>query len=198
MKTTLSLAALAAILGLGAPARADHHTGGQPDAKAMQAMQAAMTPGEQHKKLARHAGKWNAVVKFTMGPGGEARESKGTSEMTMVLGGRWLKQDFTGSAMGQPFTGTGYTGYDNFKKQFVSLWMDSMSTSAMVSYGTADKDGKTVTYTTVMDEPMTGERDKKVKTVMRVIDDNKMVFEMWDKAQGKEWKALEITYTRAK
>jgi hypothetical protein len=135
---------------------------------------------------------------MVMGPGAPAQEAKGTAEFTAVLGGRFVRQDFTGDMMGQPFHGVGYTGYDNFKGQFVSTWMDDMSTGVMTSAGAADKDGKSVTLTGLMDEPMTGEKNKKVKQVLKIVDDNTMTFQMYDNAHGKEWVALEIDYTRAK
>ncbi len=100
--------------------------------------------------------------------------------------------------MGQAFQGIGYTGYDNMKQQFLSTWMDGGATSVTVAYGTLDKDGKSITFTGTMDDPMTGEKNKKVKQILRWTDDNTMVYEMWDSAKGKDWKAVEITYTRAK
>ena len=155
-------------------------------------------PGEPHQMLAKMVGKWNAVTKMMMAPGTEPMESKASAEFTSVMGGRWIRLEFTGEFMGQTFHGLGYNGYDNFRKRFVQTWMDDMSTGTMTSYGTASKDGKSVTYFGLMDEPMTGEKDKKVKSATRWVDDDTFVYESWDHAKGNEWKALEITYTRMK
>jgi hypothetical protein len=38
---------------------------------------------------------------------------------------------------------------------------------------------------------------EKVKTVERFETDNKYVMEMWAKKDGKDFKCMEITYTRA-
>lgn len=205
-RTSRALTTLALTLLL-APAA----SGEKPKAKAPAAPPAAMdqeammkewakwsTPGEPHKLAEKSVGKWNAVVRMVMGPGAEPMESKGTAEITAVLGGRWVRQDFTGEFMGQTFHGVGMSGFDNFRKRYISTWIDDMSTSMMVSYGTASKDGKSITYIGLMDEPITGEKDKKVRSVFRWVDDDTFVYESYDKAKGKEWKAMEITYTRAK
>jgi hypothetical protein len=131
------------------------------------------------------------------GPKSEPTISKATSEQKMALGGRFLQQDVTGEMMGQPFAGVGYTGYDNMKKKYVTVWMDNMGTAMATSEGTMDKEGTTITTWGKMDEPMTGERDKKVKYVTRIVDKDKLIFEMYDLSTwGGKNPAMQITYTR--
>src|SRR5947209_5397445 len=101
--------------------------------KAMEAMMRAGTPGDAHKKLAAMAGTYEAKVKMWMDPKTPPAESTGTAVMEMVLGGRWLQERFDGSMMGQPFSGIGYTGYDNIRQMYVGTWMDTVSTAAMSS-----------------------------------------------------------------
>jgi hypothetical protein len=166
----------------------------------MKNWQESMTPGTQHKMLEESVGTWDAEVKIWMqGPGSEATISKGTSEQKMVLGGRYLQQDFTGEMMGQTFTGTGFTGYDNFKKKYVGFWIDNMSTALMTMEGVLDKGGKSVTTWGKMDDPMTGVKDKKIKNVMRFVDKDTQVFESYDvTAYGDKKPTMEITYKRRK
>ena len=159
-----------------------------------------MTPGAQHKMLEESVGTWDAEVKMWMnGPSGEPMVSKGTSEQKIILGGRYLQQDFTGEMMGQSFTGTGFTGYDNFKKKYVSFWIDNMSTGMSTMDGALDKDGKSVTMWGRMDEPATGQKDKKVKYVTRFVDKDTQVFETYDVTSfGDKKPIMEITYKRRK
>ena len=166
----------------------------------MKRWQEAMTPGEPHKMLEESVGTWDAEVKAWMnGPNGEPLISKGTSEQKMVLGGRYLQQDFTGDMIEQPLAGTGFTGYDNFKKKYVSFWIDNMGTGMSTMEGTMDKDGKAVTMWGKMDEPMTGEKDKKVKYVTRFVDKDTQVFEVYDvKTYGEKKPTMQITYKRRK
>jgi hypothetical protein len=166
----------------------------------MKRWQESMTPGAQHKMLEESVGSWDAEVKMWMkGPSGEPMISKGTSENKMVLGGRYLQQDFTGEMMGQTFTGTGFTGYDNFKKKYVSFWIDNMSTGMSTMSGVLDKDGKSCTMWGKMDEPATGQKDKKVKYVTRFVDKDTQVFETYDVTSfGDKKPVMEITYKRKK
>jgi hypothetical protein len=156
------------------------------------------TPGAPHKDLAKSVGKWNANVKMWMAPDAPVMESKGTADFHATLGGRWIVQDFTGEFMGKPFHGMGQAGYDNFKKLYVATWQDDMSTAMFQMTGSPTKDGKGVEYWGLMDEPATGEKGKKIRSVVRWENDDTMVYESWDKAAGKTWMAMQITYARQK
>jgi hypothetical protein len=166
----------------------------------MKRWQESMTPGSAHKMLEESVGTWDAEVKMWMnGPGSEPMVSKGASEQKMVLGGRYLQQDFSGEMMGQPFNGTGFTGYDNFKKKYVSFWIDNMSTAMSTMDGVLDKDGKSVTMWGKMNEPATGEKDKKIKYVTRFADNDTQIFETYDvSAYGDKKPTMQITYKRRK
>jgi hypothetical protein len=166
----------------------------------MRRWQEAMTPGDPHKALEQFVGEWDAVTRVWMeGPGKPPMETTGASSSTMALGGRFLRQDFTGQMMGMPFTGVGFTGYDNVKKKYVASWMDSMSTALSTMEGTFDTSGKVLTTFGKMDDFTTGERNKTIKYVIRVVSPDKHVFEAYDQVGTKsEFKAFEITYTRRK
>ncbi len=161
----------------------------------MEVYQKLGTPGAPHKLLAGIAGSWNTKIKSWMEPDKPPMESKGTCEQKMVLGGRFLQQDFTGEMMGSTFTGIGVTGYDNHTKKYVSTWMDSMGTAILFFEGTASADGKAITQECRYDDPIKG--PMKWCSVTKIVDDNTHVFEMYgtDKS-GKEEKMMEITYTR--
>ena len=63
----------------------------------MKKWQEAMTPGDAHKKLEAFVGTWDAEAKSWMnGPTGEPAVSKGVSEYTSKLGGRYVQESFTG------------------------------------------------------------------------------------------------------
>jgi hypothetical protein len=99
--------------------------------------------------------------------------------------------------MGMAGRGFAIQGYDNFKKKYVAMWVDSMSTAMLTMSGNASRDGKTESMWGLMDEPMTGEVGKHVKYVTRVINDDKFIFEIHDLAiGGDKTKVVEIVYTR--
>jgi len=170
---------------------------GQPDQAAMMAAwQKYATPGENHARLKAFAGSWTAAVKMWMAPDAPPQESAGTEEAKLIMGDRYLQADFKGTFNGQPFSGVGFTGYDNGRKKFVGVWIDNMGTGIMTSEGTCDAEGKVYTYAAMATDPMTGKTSKS-RMVMRVDSDTKHTKEMYGKGpSGKEYKMMEIVYTR--
>jgi hypothetical protein len=164
----------------------------------MEAMMKAAMPGAAHKALDAMVGKWDTTVKSWMEPGQPAMETKGTTESSWVLGGRFVEQKFSGTFMNQPFHGIGFIGYDNVKKAYVSSWIDSMSTAMMVSTGKADEGGKAYTFTSTMADPMTG-NPTEITEKVKVVDNDHHTFEMWIPGpDGKPVRIMEITYSRMK
>ncbi|SLM48393.1 conserved exported protein of unknown function [Nitrospira japonica] len=166
------------------------------DMKAMmEKMEKAGAPGEQHKQLAKMEGKWETKTKSWMEPNTPPMETMGSCEHKMVMDGRFLKQKCMGDMMGKKFEGVGVTGYDNTSKKYTSTWMDNMSTSLHVMEGMAG-DAKTINQQGETTCPIRGHM--KLRSVMKIVDDNTHVFEMYgtDDKGGQEVKMMEITYTR--
>jgi hypothetical protein len=196
----LAFLVVIAALAIGADEKAKKTTpAGAMDEKAMMEMMAKYsTPGAEHKALESWVGTWDTTAKMWMDPNSPPQESKGASENKMALGGRFLEQSFEGTFMNQPFSGKGYTGYDLYKKQYVSTWMDTMGTMIMMATGTADASGKKVTMTGQMDDYMTGKK-MDFKQTATVVDADHNMFELWMTGpDGKMFKTLEIQYTRRK
>ena len=165
-------------------------------------MQAAMeiyaklaAPGELHTRMANRAGSWDTVTKEWTDPQKPPTESTGACEHTMLLGGRFLRQECTGDMMGQPYTGIGVLGYDNHGKKYVSTWMDSMGTGIFYMEGKAGKDDNRITLKGRYDDPLQG--PMKLRAVTKLVDADHEIFEMYGTGKnGKETKMLEISYTR--
>jgi len=173
---------------------------GQPDQQQMmEQWMALMKPGKAHEQLARQAGTWTTTMKMYMGgPGSPPMISHGKATMKTVLGGKFLQQEYDGQMMGMPMNGIGLTTFDNFRKQYVSTWADTMGLGILHMTGSISPDGKTQTMFTQMDEPSMGEIGKTVKFVTRFIDADTMNFEAWEVQYGNDFKAFEIEYKRAK
>jgi Protein of unknown function (DUF1579) len=161
----------------------------------MKAMMAYSTPGEIHQLLAKTAGSWRGDITMWMQPGAAPMKIVGESTNEMILGGRYLQEKNTGSFMGSPYEGIGLIGYDNAKKIFVSSWIDNMGTGMMYLTGTWDAPTKTITFTGTMVDPTAG-GDVKIREVYKLIDDNTQIMEMYSVSNGKEFKNMEIKYTR--
>jgi len=169
------------------------------DAKHDQMMEAMMKmamPGPMHDLLKPMAGTWKATTKSWMAEG-EPAVSEGTSENTWILGNRYLQTTFHGAFGGMPFEGYGLTGYDNQKKEFVSVWADNMGTGIAFSDGSADPSGKVLTMSSMMNDPATG-KPVPYKMITKVADENLYSMSMITVKDGKEHTEMEITYTRMK
>ncbi len=169
-----------------------------PSAAVMQAWARYGTPGEQHAFIARRAGVWEVEVTFWPRPGMPPEVSKGRTECTLIMGGRYLLEKFEGTAMGQPFQGLGLLGYDNLKKAFVATWIDSQSTGIFYTEGQPDADGKTVRYVGDMPDPVTG-KFRKSRSVEVELGPDARRMDSYDLGpDGKEFKNMEMVYKRVK
>ncbi len=164
----------------------------------MKKWQEAATPGEQHRHLNRLVGQWTTKTRMWMGPpGSPPMETEGTAEYRWILDGHYMLMEIHGEMMGQPHTGWGIIGYDNYRKQYTQAWIDNMSTATYFSAGNFDPSGNVLTLYGTMDEPMTGEIGKTVFYKVRLVDEDKHIFEIHDPVLGEgNTKVMEMVYTR--
>jgi hypothetical protein len=99
--------------------------------------------------------------------------------------------------MGQPFEGQGTLAWDNARKMLVTTWIDNMGTGVMYLEGTWDSASKSATLKGKSTDPTTG-KEMDIKETFTVIDDNTQKMEMFMTQDGKEFKNMEIVFTRAK
>lgn len=157
------------------------------------------TPGEGHKALAPLAGNWKYTAKFWMKPTEKPEESKGTSKTKWVMGGRFLQQEVKGKAMGKPFNGMGFTGFDTMREQYQTVWLDDMSTHMMLGSGTFDTAANTLKQSGEFSCAMSGDKNRWYRTDLKITDKNSHTYAMYTKGEdGNEFKSMEITYTRSK
>lgn len=155
------------------------------------------TPGPEHHRLEELVGKWKATGQFWMAPDTPPEPGIGVSVNTMELGGRYLKQEYDGDYMGQPFSGVGYTGFDNTTRRYQGVWLDSMSTGIMpASTGTADESGKVITFTREFVDPMSGQPTA-TREVMTLVDHDHHRFEWFQRMpDGSFFLMMKFDYER--
>lgn len=164
----------------------------------MQTCMEAGTPGEMHQHLAKSAGVWHGKTTMWMVPGAEPMQSECTSTISVIMDGRFTKCETAGDMPGMgPFTGFGLYGFDNVSEQFQATWIDNCGTGMMTGTGQLSSDGKSMTWKYNTHCPLT----KKLVTfrqVDRYTGPNSMTMEMHgvDPKSGKEYKMMEITFTR--
>jgi Protein of unknown function (DUF1579) len=182
--------------------------GGMPDmAEMMKKYEMAAKPGPHHKLLERSAGEWTTKSKMWMDPSAPPTETTGKSTCRLVLGGRFVQEEFDGdvimpNAKGemvkQAFKGMGLTGYDNVKNLYVATWADDMNTGILSMSGSYNPMTKTLQMFGQMDDVGMGIHGKTIRYESKIVSNDKHIFTMYDCHAGVDYKVMEITYTRAK
>lgn len=158
----------------------------------------ANMPTKEHAQLiADMLGEWTVENEVTFAPGAPVEKSTGTAKCEPIFGGRFVKMDYDGNMMGQPFKGFSLWGYNTPSGKFESTWIDSTSVGMMYSTGVKQADGS-IEWTGTWVDPITKET-KTSRAVTKMTDKNTMVYEAFDKTtDGTEFKMMTVTYTRVK
>ncbi len=166
---------------------------------AMEAMQKLGSPTEGHKVFEPLVGQWTYTAQWWMAPEAPPESMTGTSTNSLIFGGRFLQQQVRGQGEGQPpFEGLGVLGYDNIRKEYQSLWLDNMATGMMNGTGQFDAPTSTLTEQGEFSCPMTGEAHRPFRSVWKLVDQDHSLYESYSRApDGREFKTLELRYTRA-
>jgi hypothetical protein len=154
-----------------------------------------MTPGKEHQEYAKMEGDWVYTGKMWMDPAGEPQTFTGDAKFETLLGGRYCQMTVTGKMMGMDFKGIGTDGFDNGKKIYISTWIDNFGTGMMYMEGKYDEASKKIVYTGKMYDPMAG-KDTEAKQTIKKIDEKTFEMEMFNMMNGKEFKSMEMKYTK--
>jgi hypothetical protein len=153
-------------------------------------------PGPIHKEMAKRAGEYTAVSKFSI-PNGPTQETKGTAKITSILGGRFLQEEFSGTMLGQPFTSIHLNGYNNATKQYEATWIYTGSTAMMTMTGASSDGGKTIKFTATYVNEKGGKETLDI--THRQIDEDHFVVEIVGRSpDGSKGATMETIYTRKK
>jgi hypothetical protein len=162
-------------------------------------MKNLMKAGPEHLELAKLAGVWDVAGKCWMDPDPKKApvETKGTATFTVIFDGRFVRQDYNGEMMGQPYIGMGMEGFDNVTRKYSFGWIDGSSTSMTKLDGISEDGGKTIEYLGQMTCPATdGTAD--TRWLRKAISEDSFSFEMFMSPSGDNTKSMELIYTRRK
>ncbi len=188
------------LLALGLPAWAQEPAAAKDDP--MQAMMAAYARygeiGHEHRLLQQRVGTWDVTVRMWTAPGSPAEESKGTSECSLIMGGRFIHEKFESMVMGQAFSGLGLVGFDNIKKKYVGIWIDSMSTGIMNTEGVPAADGKSIEYMGDLPDPVANKYRQQRAVEYEEDADHRRIEAFHVGPDGKPFRSMEMVYIRRK
>ena len=164
----------------------------------MRQMMRLMLPGEGHTIFATMTGKWTTRMKIwnAAAPEQPPQESTGQSESKLILGGRFLLEDATGSMMRMPMQRLSILGYDNLTKEYTLVFYSNFGTATDLAVGTFDQEGKALILRGVFNEPA---GKTPFKNVLRMESDDVHTFESYKVLpNGTELKVIEQVNTRIK
>jgi hypothetical protein len=157
-----------------------------------------MTPGEMHRMMAKWDGNWNVEITMWMDTSTAAQSATGKVENKMIMNGLYQISKYSGDIMGMPFEGQGTTGFDNHRGLFETTWIDNMGSGIIKLEGFWNGANKTINLKGRMVDPSTA-TIKSIRQTIKIIDDNTQIMEMFTREpDGKEFKTMQIKYTRAK
>ena len=165
--------------------------------RAQEGMPPMPKPQKEHEFLNQFVGTWDSTMKMRMTADQPWMETKGSDTYSM-LGGFWLVYESKGDMMGMPFKGLGATGYDPYKKKYVSTWVDNMGPCLSVGEGTLDATGKVLTTTVSGTDCETG-KPCTFRIVQELKDNDTCTFSFFMTGKdGKEFEGMKGESKRKK
>lgn len=160
-------------------------------------MMAYGTPGAMHKMMASWDGNWTATIRFWVKPELPPDSITTVSVNKMINNGLIQYSTHNGSWAGMPFNGVSQTGYDNHRGIFWSTWFDNFGSGLTYLEGTWDEASKTISMKGKLTDPET-KQQLDMRETLKITDENTQFMEQFITHDGKETKAMEITFRRKK
>lgn len=93
-------------------------------------------PGERHAWMTPLVGEWKVEMRVYPGPGAEPIVGDDlTATRELILGGRYLREELTGTFAGSPSSRTAVLGYNNLDGRFEMTTFDTFEPGQMVYVG---------------------------------------------------------------
>lgn len=180
-----------------AAAPADAKAGGADVNAIVAAMAKFAEPAENHARLKGMEGSFDTSLTVYLNGKAQPAE-KGYAELWLMLGGRFLAEDYKGSFLGKPVSSHILFGYDNARKVYTSVRVTNLNTDMMVREGTVDATGKIITLKGTGFDPLTG-KTATGRMVYTLDSADKFSVEVFETKEGQpEAKLFDVSYTRRK
>lgn len=155
---------------------------------------AASELGPQQAALAEYLGRWDVDIAL---PGSSAH-SRGTAEYSWVIDGRWLGCRIKGTILGQPFEEFTILGYDSYAKETVEVSVESADNAMLMARGSSAGSARAVSVLYgELDEYLSGSLHRPYKVVLRWLNAQRHVTEVWDVGAGETpIEKVVFTFTR--
>jgi hypothetical protein len=135
-------------------------------------------PSKSHDVLEQFVGKWTFEVTTWSGSTAQPATSEVSGDYRWIFGGRFLVGHFEGYVNGRDFDALDILGYDNFRENFQSFWIDNSTTAFTLASGHYDAGRKELSVEGTQDDVASNRRDRKFKLVYRFPSPGEMVMEV--------------------
>lgn len=158
-----------------------------------------MNPSDKHELLKQFSGNWEVETEFVMEPGQPPMTFKSSSAGELLMGGRFVEVNTTGTVMGMPIEAMQLFGHDNAREVYTLYGIDGMGTAAVSAEGTYDPETKTLSLHGEEDDPIFY-APRKFKFVHRFIDEDHREYELWfltnEKGEEAPYRAISSKVSR--
>ena len=153
-------------------------------------------PTVHHDILDKLWGKWDYSVKIES-DAGETESLVLEADYRWALGGRFLVGGFDGYIDGGLFQAKEILGYDSYRSEYRSVWVDNNTTAFTLATGEYIARTKTLTFKGVQDNVEKDVRDEPFTFVYRFLDNDHFQIEVWrPNPAGKMIKGTTVSATR--
>jgi hypothetical protein len=153
-------------------------------------------PTVHHDILDKLWGKWDYMVTIESDDG-ETESLVLEADYRWALGGRFLVGGFDGYIDGGLFQAREILGYDSFRGEYRSVWVDNNTTAFTLATGEYIARTRTLTFKGVQDNVEKDVRDEPFTFVYRFVDEDHFQIEVWrPNPAGKMIKGTTVSATR--
>lgn len=99
---------------------------------------APFDPTKAHSQLALLAGAWEGTTTTRFDPSAPAEESRTRAHVQAILGGRFLRIQYTGTVSGAAHAGEMLFAYEKDEQRYSLAWVDSFHTGTALMHSTGD------------------------------------------------------------